>query len=161
MATPTIIIGIGTSGLMALENAQRYYQETTKSKVPDHIAMIFLETNESKNVGITYYENSITRVFLSLYQMDRMVNRLRKSKVSTQKWLPSAAQVVGVGMGAGGIRPCGRLSLWGSNDNKDNFSDVLQSIRNGYQKISNVNIEGSTTNKRPVVIITGSMTGGT
>lgn len=161
MATPTIIIGIGTSGLASLENAQRYYQEATKSTIPDHVAMIFLETNESKHVGITYYENAIKRVYLSLYQMDRMVNRLRASKASTKNWLPSASQVVSVGMGAGGIRPCGRLSLWGSNDNQDNFTNVIQSIKNAYQKINNINITGNITNNRPIVIITGSMTGGT
>jgi len=161
MATPTVIIAVGTSGLAMLDHAQRNYQETTNSALPDHVAMIFLETNESKNVGITYYENAITRVYLDLYQMEKMVNRLRTNKESTRKWLPAASQVVSVGMGAGGIRPCGRLAVWGSNDNKDNFTDVIQSIKNAYQRISNINTQGAITNKRPIVIITGSLTGGT
>jgi Tubulin like len=161
MATPTIIIGIGTSGLAALENAQRYYHEATKTKLPEHIAMIFLETNENNNVGLTYYDNAISRVFLSLYQMDRMVTRLRETKNSAKNWLPPSAQVVSAGMGAGGIRPCGRLSLWGTNDNKDNFTDVINSIKNAFNKITSIGNAGPISNKRPVVIITGSTTGGT
>jgi len=161
MPTPTIIIGIGTSGLAALSNAQRYYQEATKEPVPEHVAMIFLETNENNNVGITYYENAITRVFLSLYQLDKMVNRLRETKASTNKWLPLASHVMAAGMGAGGVRSCGRLSLWGSNDHQDNFFQVIESIKNAFKKIHNINTEGSVTNKRPIVIITGSLVGGT
>ena len=46
MATPTIIIGIGTSGLYTLENIQRFYYETYKTNKPDNVEYLYIETNE-------------------------------------------------------------------------------------------------------------------
>lgn len=161
MATPTIVIGVGTSGLAVLEQAQRFYHETNQSILPEHVAFIFLETNKDNNVGISSLPNSIVRVYLNLYQMDKMVSSLSKNSVSASKWLPPANQIVNAGMGAGGIRPCGRLSLWGTNDEQDNFLNVVRSINTAKEKILSHNVEQNKGDNRPIALVVGSLTGGT
>jgi len=170
MATPTIIIGIGTSGLYTLENAQRFYYETMGKKdgknKPDNVEFIYLETNEHNRPSPTPIGNSITRVYISLDDMADMVKEL-KSSCNNPSWLPDERMVMSVGLGAGGIRSCGRLALWGTNKSGDNFTNVILAIKNAHKKVKNVANEAPTNDpnkkkgEKTAVFITGSLTGGT
>ncbi|HBN04558.1 MAG TPA: hypothetical protein DD434_02035, partial [Bacteroidales bacterium] len=78
MATPTLIIGIGTSGLYTLEHVQRFYYETYKKNKPEHVEYLYIETNKDNQVGVTPLPNEIKRVYVSLGEMEKMVANLKK-----------------------------------------------------------------------------------
>ncbi len=158
MATPTLIIGIGTSGLYTLEHVQRFYYETFKKNKPDHVEYLYIETNKDNQVGVTPLPNEIRRVYVSLGEMEKMVANLKNDGCGD--WLPPSNQIVNAGMGAGGIRSCGRLALWGNNSEGDNFKNVVDAINNAYGRIASHTIKGA-ENAKPTVFITGSFTGGT
>lgn len=158
MATPTLIIGIGTSGLYTLEHVQRFYYETYKKNKPDHVEYLYIETNKDNQVGVTPLPNEIKRVYVSLGEMEKMVTNLKKEGCGD--WLPPSNQLVNSGLGAGGIRSCGRLALWGCNSEGDNFRNVVDAINNAYGRIASHMIKGAEKSK-PTIFITGSFTGGT
>ena len=160
MATPTIIIGIGTSGLYTLENAQRFYYETYKTNKPKNVEFIYIETNENNRPVGTPIGNDITRVYISLDNMAVMIAELKKT-CNNPEWLPSSRDVLDAGMGAGGIRSCGRLALWGRNQQGDNFSNVTNAISNAYANVMHLNNNDTNLATKPAVFITGSLTGGT
>ena len=110
MSIPTIIIGIGTSGLYTIENTQRFYYETYKTNKPKNVEYIYIETNESNRPSGTPTGNEITRVYISLDNMLEMISEL-KSSCDNPSWLPDSRVVLAAGLGAGGIRSCGRLAL--------------------------------------------------
>ncbi|MBW6490453.1 MAG: tubulin-like doman-containing protein [Lentimicrobium sp.] len=158
MATPTLIIGIGTSGLYTLEHVQRFYYETYKKNKPQHVEYLYIETNKDNQVGVTPLPNEIKRVYVSLGEMEEMVANLKNEGCGD--WLPPSNQLVNAGMGAGGIRSCGRLALWGSNSEGDNFKNVVDAINNAYGRIASHMIADADRSK-PTIFITGSFTGGT
>jgi hypothetical protein len=160
MATPTIIIGIGTSGLYTLENVQRFYYETYKVNKPGNVEFIYLETNESNRPVGTPLGNDITRVYLSLDNMAEMVADIKMS-CNDPAWLPDSRIVLSAGLGAGGIRSCGRLAMWGRNQKGDNFGNVISAITNAYANVMHVNNNGTNLAAQPTVFVTGSFTGGT
>jgi len=150
-----IIIGVGSSGMKILEQVQRYHYESFRKNRPDNVQYLFLETFRDAKIGITAEANEIKSVFLDTDQMHVMVESLKKNK--DRKWLPPAKQIINAGMGAGGIRCVGRVSLWGRNSKQDNFDLVINSIRNAYHNVS----AADKTAEKPTVFITGSLTGGT
>ena len=160
MATPTIIIGIGTSGLYTLENTQRFYYETYGVNKPDHVELIYIETNESNRPVGTPIGNDITRVYIGLDNMAEMITEIKNS-CDNPDWVPDSKVVLSAGLGAGGIRSCGRLALWGRNQQGDNFSNVIQAINNAYANVMHVSNKGANQTNKPTVFITGSLTGGT
>lgn len=160
MATPTIIIGIGTSGLYTLENAQRFYYETYKTNKPKNVEFIYIETNESNRPVGTPIGNDITRVYISLDNMAEMTAEL-KTSCNSPSWLPESRVVLAAGLGAGGIRSCGRLAMWGRNQKGDNFGNIINAITNAYAKVMHVNNNDANLAAQPTVFITGSLTGGT
>lgn len=49
--TPVLYIGLGSSGLKMLEEAQRFFYSTTKSCCPDHVRFLFVETDATKKAS--------------------------------------------------------------------------------------------------------------
>ncbi|MDB4583890.1 tubulin-like doman-containing protein [Draconibacterium sp.] len=160
MATPTIIIGIGTSGLYTLENTQRFYYETYKTNKPRNVEFIYIETNESNSPVGTPIGNDIKQVYISLDNMAEMIAELKKS-CNNPSWLPDSRVALTAGIGAGGIRSCGRLAMWGRNKRGDNFSNVIRAITNAYANVMHINNNDDNIADQPAVFITGSLTGGT
>ena len=156
MATPTIIIGLGTSGLYVLENVQKYYYENFKVNKPDNVEYLYLETNESNYPVGTPAGDNIQRVYISLDNMADMISGIKRYCDNPQ-WLPDSGTVLTAGLGAGGIRSCGRLALWGTNDRGNNFLTVIEKINEAYNRVNPTH----SPNVKPTVFVTGSLTGGT
>jgi hypothetical protein len=156
MATPTIIIGLGTSGLYVLENVQKYYYENFKVNKPANVEYLYLETNEKNYPTGTPAGNNIQRVYISLDNMPDMIAGIKRY-CNDPKWLPDDGTVLTAGLGAGGIRSCGRLALWGTNDRGNNFLTVIEKINSAYNKVNPT----QSANVKPTVFVTGSFTGGT
>lgn len=152
MATPTIIIGIGSSGMHILENVQRFYYETFKKNKPDHVEYLYIETNKDNKPEVTPLTNEIKRVYISLDDLKQMSQKIKKSGAD---WVPELAELLSPGLGAGGVRPIGRLGLWGSNNQANNFSNVIKSINSAHKSVT------TKTGVKPVVFLTGTLTGGT
>ena len=50
MATPTILIGLGSTGLHVLQEVQKFYYDTYRTaNKPDNTEYLYIETNESEN----------------------------------------------------------------------------------------------------------------
>ncbi|MEM7369788.1 MAG: tubulin-like doman-containing protein [Bacteroidota bacterium] len=154
MAQPTIIIGIGSSGLFALEQVQRFHYEAFRTNKPKHVEYLYIETNKDNRVGVTPLQNEIGRVYISLAQMGTMIRNLKQGNENA--WLPEPNALLNAGLGAGGIRACGRLALWGKNDEGNNFTNVIRAIQNAYARaVKDAYVQ------KPTVFIVGSSTGGT
>lgn len=151
MATPTILIGIGSSGKYVLEHVQKFHYEAFKTNKPDKVEYLFIETEKENRVGITPLENEIRRVYISLEDMGKMCENIRKEGA---KWLPPIEDILNPTFGAGGRRPVGRVGLWGKNNKGNNFRNVVDAINHAYQNVAK-------DDNVPAVFITGTLVGGT
>lgn len=156
MPKPTIIIGIGTSGLRVVEQVQHFYYENTGRNKPDHVEYLYLETDENSYPGVTALKNEIKRVYLDLREKETMINALKKDGRLDGSWLPPAGETGDNEAGAGGWPAFGRAALWGHQ----NFNEVDMSIKNAYTNIGNIEVK-DTEDSKPAVFIVGSLTGGT
>ena len=161
MKTPTIIIGIGTSGMRIIENVQRFCYENFGLNKPKNVEYIYLETDEkSSPEGTPAGDNDIKRVYISLENMAEMIANLKET-CDNPDWLPDSRDVLAAGKGAGGIRSCGRLALWGANNSNDNFTNVINSIKNAHSNVMHMINDDVNEEKKPTVYMVGSFTGGT
>jgi len=156
MTTPIIIIGLGTSGLHVLENVQKYYYENFKINKPTNVEYLYLETNENNHPAGTPAGDNIQRVYISLDNMADMISGINRY-CGNPKWLPDTGTVLTAGLGAGGIRSCGRLALWGTNDKGNNFVKVIEKINEAFNRVCPTHGD----DEKPIVFVTGSLTGGT
>ena len=154
MTHPTILIGLGTSGMKVIEQVQRFHYEVFKTNKPQNVEYLYLETNKSASIGVTALKNQVKNIHISLGQMETMMNNLQSN--GNNDWLGNSEALVNDGMGAGGIRTAGRLALWGSNDDGDNFVNVLSSFETAFR-----NATQNSEEHRPTVFIVGSTAGGT
>lgn len=160
MATPTIIIGIGSTGLHVIQEVQKLYYDTYRvSNKPDNVEYIYIETNETERPKGTPIGNNIQRVFINLEDVASMVDFIKKS-CNNPEWLPDSKIVVNSGEGAGGMRSCGRLALWGKHHQGNNFTDTYDAIHNAYQRVENL-ANNDAEKAKTTVFVTGSLTGGT
>jgi len=147
MAT-ALIIGIGSSGLHIIEEAQQFYYELTGKNKPDGVEYFYIETDKNqKSKNTASGSTSIEGIFMSLKNNEATIRRLKKVESEYNKWIPSSTTVLDSEDGAGGMSSYGRLALWG------NYANIKTHIRNKYQAI------GGDSNT--LIFIVGTLTGGT
>jgi hypothetical protein len=113
MATPTIYIGLGTTGLRVLEELQRFYYGTFGKNKPDHVEMIFTETDTAVERHPTPAGDSIEAVYTPLESPSKAVEYLNQTPLKPDtSWVPDPGLLNHEGVGAGGMRCFGRLALW-------------------------------------------------
>lgn len=157
MAKPTLLIGIGTSGLRVLEETQKFYYEHTGKNKPGNVEYIYLETDESSFPSTTVLKNEIQRVYLDLSDKESKINNLQhKLGNDGGDWIPDPSYIKDVGKGAAGMPAFGRVSLWSS----PNFDAVKDQIRSSMGRI-NSHTQKESDKTDPAVFIVGSLTGGT
>lgn len=157
MAKPTLLIGIGTSGLMVLEETQKFYFEHTGKNKPGNVEYIYLETDEDKYPSTTVLKNEIKRVYLDLSDKNTKINNLKDRLPDAENtWVPNPDFIKDAGKGAAGMPAFGRAALW----SYPNFDNVKDAIRSSFNRI-NSHTQQDSDNSRPAVFITGSITGGT
>ena len=155
MDKPTLIIGIGTSGLRVLEQVQYFYRENTGTNRPKNVAYLYLETDENSHPQ-TIGDNDIKQVYISLKNRETLINGLKEEKQLDTFWLPKIESVLDTGFGAGGWPSFGRLAMWGGS----NFDLISRSIKTSWSEIASHNILES-KGSEPAIFIVGSLTGGT
>ncbi len=156
---PTILIGIGSSGLYVLEQVQNFYYENTGKNKPAHVEYLYIETNKDNRPGITALPDEIKQIYISLGNMATMIKQLRDEGGANMDWLPSSEHILDAGMGAGGIPAVGRLALWGRNNEGNNLNNVISAINYAYNAVSGPGAQSD--GGVPTVYVTGSVTGGT
>ena len=147
----TLIIGIGTTGLNIIEEAQQFHYEFTgKNKPGNNVEYVYLETNlgakAKKTAGGV---SNIELVGLSLGQNAVDITRLKENNNIDSSWLPEASSILQAEEGAGSMPSYGRLSLWGAA----NYNRLKQVIIDKYQRIGG--------NQDTQILVVGSLTGGT
>ena len=147
----TLVIGIGTTGLSIIEEAQQlHYEFTGKNKPGDNVEYIYIETNESQLPRKTALgKTDIEQVDLNLKNAEVFVNQLRADKNLESDWVPNAMSILKNKSGAGGAPSFGRLAVWGHA----NYLKLRSVIQKKYQAISG--------NDGTQIFIVGSLTGGT
>ncbi|WP_028523350.1 tubulin-like doman-containing protein [Runella limosa] len=173
MARPIIFIGIGTSGLRTIEEAQRfYYYNTTEGERPSisEVKNIFIETNLGQNYESFGNEINTIPIKIGLTHPSHTAQQLLEKGIGTG-WIPKELTKMAnheLVSGAGGKPVIGRLILWGNflrvyNDIKSAIKDAEKNAEKINEKIAN---EGGTIDDikngmDPIIYIVGSLTGGT
>jgi hypothetical protein len=147
----TLIIGIGSTGLNIIEEAQQFHYEFTgKNKPGNNVEYLYLETNlQAKSKKTASGLSNIELVGLSLGQNAVDITRLKENKNIDSTWLPEATSILQAEDGAGSMPSYGRLSLWGAA----NYSRLKEVIIEKYQRIGG--------NQDTQILVVGSLTGGT
>ena len=141
----TLYIGIGSSGLRVLEEAQQFNYEFTGKNTPDDVKYLYLETDLSNKPRKTPLgTNDIVGEELSLSNMALPISQFRADPNIDSDWIPDATLALST-TGAGGKSSYGRLSLWA------NFNAVKNKILSLNQSSGGFDS----------VYVVGSLTGGT
>ncbi len=142
-----LVIGVGSTGLAAMERAQQFYYEFTKQCSPGpHSAFLYMETDKNREPeAAPCGDTDITACYLCPNNVGATLDNWKQS--GKWDWLPSTAAILDAGAGAAGQPAYGRVALWEQETN------VRNTITELYAKIGG----DSSTN----IYIVGSLTGGT
>ena len=141
----TLYIGIGSSGLRVLEEAQQFNYEFTGKNTPDDVKYLYLETDLSNKPRKTPLgTNDIVGEELSLSNMALPISQFRADPNIESDWIPDATLALSTS-GAGGKSSYGRLSLWANFNAVKNKILALNQASGGFDS----------------VYVVGSLTGGT
>ena len=160
MATPTIIIGLGSSGYHIIKETQKFYFGNFGKNKPSHVEYLYVETFTGEKNIVPDTNLGIKKVYTSLAGIELMVKEIKEYNKGSKDWLPPNEQLVDAGAGAGGVRPCGRLALWGRNTEGDNFRNIVNAINQAHAQVRNFTQEGD-LDTQPVVFVVGTLVGGT
>jgi len=151
MANKTLIIGIGSTGLRILEEAQQYHYEFSgRNKPGNNVEFLYIETdisNESKSTAGG--KSEIHPVMCDFTNINVDVTQLINNTSIKSDWIPPIEHLEQGTIGAGGMPSFGRLSLWKTS----NFNNLRTEILN---KFSAINGDNTT-----FIYVVGSITGGT
>lgn len=152
MAKKSLIIGIGSTGLSILEEAQQYHYEfTSKNKPGNNVEFIYLETDKSnKSRDTAGGKTQINPIFVDFGNDTNVdINQLKNNKNIDSEWVPPIEYLEQGTIGAGGMPSFGRLSLWKAV----NFNNIRDEIISKFNKIQG--------DSNTVIYVVGSLTGGT
>ena len=141
----TLVIGIGTTGMHVLEEAQQFNYEFMNQNTPEGVEYIFIDTDsgsQPRNTPLGY--TAIKKIHISLKDIDTSVAQLRENPNFDSEWFPPKLNITAERGAAGGRPTYGRLALWA----------YLNNIKTRIQNFAQM--EGD---KR--VLVVGSLTGGT
>src|SRR5688500_17858775 len=114
----TLIIGIGTTGLRILEQAEQFHYELTGLNKPGrNVEYLYLETDINAKPRINASgKTEIEHLLLNLGSHAKDLNQLRNNNKVDSSWLPTANQALSNADGAGGMPSFGRLAIWGDDN---------------------------------------------
>lgn len=143
-----VVIGIGSSGLHIIEQAQQFHYEFTGKNKPDSVEYLYIETDTNATPGLNPLgETAIERCFIDIQNATAAITNLKAKTNIDNHWIPSTVTVSNVTVGAGGMSTYGRCALWLS------LTNVLNKISTAYTKVG-----GS---PETFFLVVGSLTGGT
>jgi len=163
---PTLVIGLGSSGLEAINELQRWmYVTFGKNRLPIFQYVCF-DSDLRYTPDCTPDGNEIDFHQLRVDGYQHAMEELQQNPSVSADWIDPKLpqQVLGEAFGAGGVRPIGRLLLWGGG----NFNIAYQAISRAWQDIVRPNAVNELPPDlqqnfvhEPVVYIIGTLGGGT
>lgn len=149
MASSTLIIGIGTTGLNIIEACQQYHYEfTQKNKPGNNVEYLYIETDGSKKPkGTPAGKKDIDALHITVNNVQALYNTFKNDNNIDSDWMFSINQLLAIEDGAGGIPSYGRFALWA------NIQAFQNKLIDKYGAI-----DGSDDTK---IIVVGTLTGGT
>ena len=147
----TLVLGIGTTGLRIIEEAQQYHYEFTgRNKPGDNVAYLYIETDTSRVPKSTAGgESEIESVMFDFDKVQVDIDILKKEKMIDSSWIPSVNYLEQSHLGAGGMPSFGRLSLWKTR----NYQNIRSTIERKFHEIKG--------DKDTIILVVGTLTGGT
>ena len=179
MATirPTLIVGIGTTGLEILEDLENLWIVTFSTKIPSIFQLVVLETNRTYANPTPLGESQIKVINIGQDNITKAKNIVRDGLHRDPFWLEGIESLAGRSLEnvrnstAGGsyhIRGLGRQSLWASwHSFSDTLNTALSQINSsinapGFIEAQNFfNKFGDNVDNNCVAYVVGSSGGGT
>jgi hypothetical protein len=166
MLQPTLIVGLGSSGVDVVNEVQRWMYSTFGVNRLPIFRYVCIDTDATKSEDRTPAGSDVNLLQLKLDSYERAINDLKRNPKVSLDWispqLPS--QMAAKVLGAGGVRPAGRLVLWGDG----NFGSVYRALENAWQDVVRPNAAQELDallrplfNPTPVVYVVGTLGGGT
>jgi hypothetical protein len=171
MLRPTLLIGLGTSGLTIVSEVQKLVYETFGVNRLPIFRYVYLETDTSKSHEKTPAGSDIMPLHITVQSLQQAYRVLSNNPQLSMDWISKdlPSQLTYNAQGAGGVRPAGRLLLWGDG----NFGRVYDAISDAWRDIRNPDAGNvlerdftAITNRagfddRAVVYVVGTLVGGT
>ena len=170
MLRPTVTVGLGSSGLNVVSEVQKLMYETFGVNRLPIFRFLYIETDSSKSHEQTPAGSDIIPLTITVEGLQQAYRVLRNNPDLNMDWISEdlPSQLSYNAQGAGGVRPAGRLLLWGDG----NFQKVYSAISNAYREIANpasrasldpdlVQKAGGVDGRAPVVYVVGTLVGGT
>lgn len=173
MLRPTLLVGIGTSGLQVLSEVQQSMYETFGVNKLPIFEYVYLETDVSQAHEVTPAGSDLIPVHLRVQSLSQAYKVLNNNPQLSVDWMPPnlPSQLAYNAQGAGGVRPAGRLLLWGEG----NFGRVHRAFEEALERIQNpaataklrqdfpdlVERAGLSAAHNAVVYVVGTLVGGT
>ncbi|MBV6505704.1 MAG: hypothetical protein ILNGONEN_01268 [Syntrophorhabdaceae bacterium] len=169
MVRPTLVIGVGTSGLKIVENVQKYMYEALGMNSLPIFKYLYIETDGGRDIEPTPLGSDIIPLRAYVPKLQSAIDMLQNNSNLELDWIPDGlgAQLASINAGAGGVRPGGRLALWADQ----NFENVYRQIEKAYKdavdpatlaKVSSqIRQRAGGINPTPVVYVVGTLCGGT
>jgi hypothetical protein len=135
MLRPTLVVGLGTSGLEIVSEMQKLMYETFGHNSLPIFRYVYIETDAGKTHDQTPVGSDILRLQLTVQSLSRAHQVLKNNTQLSMDWISGdlSAQLAFNAQGAGGVRPAGRLLLWGDG----NFGNVYNALSDSWQQIVN------------------------
>jgi len=119
---PSLIIGVGTSGLRVVENLQKFVYEALGVNTLPIYKYIYIETDQEEYPEGTPLGNDIIPVKITVSSISDTMQKLENPE-----WCPeNLPSILGsISAGAGGVRPGGRLALWEPTNMRKVYNTML------------------------------------
>jgi hypothetical protein len=175
MLRPTLIVGLGTTGLNVVSEIQKLMYETFGVNRLPIFRFLYVETDLNKSHEQTPAGSDIIPITVSVDSLERAYRNLSTNQQLNLDWISSELlqSLTYNGQGAGGVRPAGRLLLWGDQENKnfkkfyDALSDAFREIVNPAARVTLQQEHDDAVTRAggfsplPVVYVVGTLVGGT
>jgi hypothetical protein len=161
-ARPVLFVGLGTSGMRIVNEVEKLIYATFNENHFNHCRYVYIETNKAERPDPIPVESAIVGATIETDKMDSAIRSLAENPAIDTDWFSRdlAKQMNYNGMGAGGIRPAGRILLWSRN----NFHDVHATLSTQWAAINAIRTGTGGRDDdsgNPVIYVVGSLAGGT
>ena len=150
--TKTLVIGIGTTGLRIIEQAQQVHYEFVNKNRPstNSVEYMYIETDTNCEPRKTASgKTDIDQVFFPLNSAHADIEILKSIDGLDTSWIPEIKEIETLDAGAGGLPSYGRLGFWANN----NYKELRNKIKKKFE-----NIQGDPSTQ---ILVVGTLTGGT
>src|SRR4029077_15874530 len=159
-ARPVLFVGLGTSGMKIINEVEKLVYATFNENQFNNCRYVYIETNKKEQPDPLPIESAIVSRPIEVDKMESAVKSLMDNPAIDTDWFSKdlPRQMAYNGMGAGGVRPAGRILLW----SKTNFQDVYSTLSAQWASINAMGRgNGNDDAGDPVIYVVGTLGGGT